>query len=159
MGYNLHTYRPPYPYPDYTFYKAAPVTRFNSHGGQIQIVPCMCPVSVAASSAMRHAAMSPEGRTTSGEEDDLMGLARADELNLPAESSMVTERTEQETADADKSKSELEVTAKAGVESEITENLLQKGAETVVDQLSTNKVDEQSRDAVEERSDGKQKDA
>lgn len=88
-----------------------------------------------------------------------MGLARADELNLPAESSMVTERTEQETADADKSKSELEVTAKAGVESEITENLLQKGAETVVDQLSTNKVDEQSRDAVEERSDGKQKDA
>ncbi|XP_050328208.1 uncharacterized protein LOC126758159 isoform X1 [Bactrocera neohumeralis] len=149
MGYNPHSYRPSYPYPDYTVYKTAPATRYNSQGGQIQFVPCMCPVSVGASGSVQHATLSAEGRTTSDEEDDLMLLARADELNLPVEMSVITERAAQETTEAVKPQSDTEVTAKAEAETEITENLGPKASEAVAEQLSTNKVDEQSRDVVE----------
>ncbi|XP_036215220.2 uncharacterized protein [Bactrocera oleae] len=150
MGYNSPSYRPAYPYPDYTVYKTA--TRFNSQGGQIQFVPCMCPVNVGASGAVQHPAMSAEGRTNSDDDADFRLLARADEVNLPVELSVVTERAAQETVDADKLKSETEVTAKAGAENEITENLVQKASEAAIEQLSTNKVDEQSRDVVEQGS-------
>ncbi|XP_018804224.1 PREDICTED: cell wall protein DAN4 isoform X2 [Bactrocera latifrons] len=139
MGYNPHSYRPAYPYPDYTVYKTAPATRYNSQGGQIQFVPCMCPVSVGASGPLQHSAMSVEGRTTSDEEDDLMMLARADELNLPVELSVVTERAAQETTESVKPQSDTEV----------TENLASKTSEAAVEQLSTNKVDEQSHYVVE----------
>ncbi|XP_028896381.2 mucin-2 [Zeugodacus cucurbitae] len=158
MGYNPHSYRPAYPYPDYTVYKTAPVTRFNSHGGQIQFVPCMCPVSVGSTGAVR-SSLTPEGRTSSDEEEDLMVLARADEMNLPVELGVDTEKTETGTAEAEKSKSETEVTAKTGAESEITENLVQKTTEAVDEQLSTNKIDGQSLEAVELGSDGKSTEA
>ncbi|XP_029407958.2 uncharacterized protein LOC105230487 [Bactrocera dorsalis] len=149
MGYNPHSYRPSYPYPDYTVYKTAPATRYNSQGGQIQFVPCMCPVSVGASGQVQHAALSAEGRTNSDEEDDLMLLSRADELNLPVELSVVTERAAQETTEAVKPQSGTDVTAKAGAETEIMETLAPKASDLAVEQLSTNKVEEQSGDVVE----------
>ncbi|XP_020717929.1 endochitinase A isoform X2 [Ceratitis capitata] len=153
MGYNpTHSYRPAYPYPDYTLYKTAPASRFSSHGGQIQFVPCMCPISVS-SGAERHTALSPQLRSSSGEEEDLLVLARNDDMSLPAEPSVGTEKLVQgknETVGGRNGIEVQQVKAKIGHgESEVAQNSTQQlSKETVNVKLSTPKVEEKFYDGV-----------
>ncbi|XP_017465880.1 PREDICTED: mucin-5AC [Rhagoletis zephyria] len=148
MGYNSHYYRAAYPYPDYTVYKSSPVTRFNSQGGPIKFVPCMCPMSVGNSGAggESNAALLVQGRTADGEDDGVTVLERTADMNVSDDHKVVDEKEgEQKRDNAVEGKPAVESKVDGQVEAEnvLNPNLVQKTVATGTAQLSTNKIEEE----------------